>query len=170
MDCLTCKVTKVDTKLWKVRFTTLLYNILVKIHYFNNFLRVCWFLGKNLSNFVSPIWKLHNPYCHTYAHQKLMPQIFRPSCCHAVLRPFFLGCKIGGRCQNLAGCGNFSRACSFYCTAFSFYCTADARSDSENLQKFLKKWLFLDIFCSYYFKTNLFIFTIQIFCSLWRMS
>ena len=23
-----------------------------------------------------------------------------------------------------------------------FYCTADARSDSENLQKFLKKWLF----------------------------
>ena len=24
----------------------------------------CWFLGKNLSNFVSPIWKLHNPYCH----------------------------------------------------------------------------------------------------------
>ena len=68
--------------------------------------------------------------------------------------------------QNLAGCGNFSRACSFYCTAFSFYCTADARSDSENLQKFLKKWLFLDIFCSYYFKTNLFIFTIKIFCSL----
>ena len=25
----------------------------------------CWFLGKNLSNFVSPIGKLHNPYCHT---------------------------------------------------------------------------------------------------------
>ena len=44
--------------------------------------------------------------------------------------------------QNLAGCGNFSTACSFYCTACSFYCTADARSDSENLQKFLKKWLF----------------------------
>ena len=25
---------------------------------------MCWFLGKNLSNFVSSIWKLHNPYCH----------------------------------------------------------------------------------------------------------
>ena len=37
--------------------------------------------------------------------------------------------------QNLEGCGNFSTACSFYCTA-------DARSDFENLQKFLKKWLF----------------------------
>ena len=32
---------------------------------FNNFLWVCWFLGKNLSNFVFPVWKLHNPYCHT---------------------------------------------------------------------------------------------------------
>ena len=30
----------------------------------NNFFWVCWFLGKNLSNFVSPVWKLHNPYCH----------------------------------------------------------------------------------------------------------
>ena len=25
----------------------------------------CWFLGKNLSNFVPPVCKLHNPYCHT---------------------------------------------------------------------------------------------------------
>ena len=24
----------------------------------------CWFLGKNLSNFIYPVWKLHNPYCH----------------------------------------------------------------------------------------------------------
>ena len=31
---------------------------------FNNFLWVCWFLGKNLSNFVPPVWKLHNTYCH----------------------------------------------------------------------------------------------------------
>ena len=31
---------------------------------FNNFLWVCWFFGKNLSNFAPPIWKLHNPYCH----------------------------------------------------------------------------------------------------------
>ena len=32
---------------------------------FNNFLWVCWFLGKNLSKFVPPTWKLCNPYCHT---------------------------------------------------------------------------------------------------------
>ena len=25
---------------------------------------VCWFLGKNLSNFVPPTWKLDNPYYH----------------------------------------------------------------------------------------------------------
>ena len=25
----------------------------------------CWLLGKNLSNFESPVWKLHNPYCHS---------------------------------------------------------------------------------------------------------
>ena len=35
---------------------------------FNNFLWVCWFLGKNLSNFVPPVWKLHNPYCHSLEH------------------------------------------------------------------------------------------------------
>ena len=29
---------------------------------FNNFLWVCWLLGKNLSNFVSPAWNLNNPY------------------------------------------------------------------------------------------------------------
>ena len=32
---------------------------------FNNFLWVCWFLGKNLSNFVAPVWKLNNPYCNS---------------------------------------------------------------------------------------------------------
>ena len=31
---------------------------------FNNFFWVCWFLGKNLSNFVPPVWKLHYRYCH----------------------------------------------------------------------------------------------------------
>ena len=39
---------------------------------FNNLVWVCWFLGKNLSNFVCPNWKLHNLYCHTLQlHQKL---------------------------------------------------------------------------------------------------
>ena len=27
---------------------------------------VYWFLGKNLSNFVPPIWKLHNTYCRNW--------------------------------------------------------------------------------------------------------
>ena len=48
---------------------------------------------------------------------------------------FFSRLQNRGGGQNLEGCGNFSTACSFSCTA-------DARSDSENLQKFLKKWLF----------------------------
>ena len=33
---------------------------------FNNFLWVCWILGKNISNFVPPAWKLDNPYYHSY--------------------------------------------------------------------------------------------------------
>ena len=37
---------------------------LVQFSKFNNFLWVCWFLCKNLSSFVYPVWKLHNPYCH----------------------------------------------------------------------------------------------------------
>ena len=37
---------------------------LVQFSKFNHFLWVCWFLGKYLSNFVPPAWKLHNPYCH----------------------------------------------------------------------------------------------------------
>ena len=32
---------------------------------FDNFLWVRWFLGKNLPNFVPPVWKVHNPYCHS---------------------------------------------------------------------------------------------------------
>ena len=38
---------------------------------YNNFLLECWFLTKNLSNVISLIWKLDNPYYHkcklTYA-------------------------------------------------------------------------------------------------------
>ena len=45
---------------------------------FNNFLWVCWFLGKNLSNFVPPVWKVHNPYCHTY---------------HSITKPVFWNTK-----------------------------------------------------------------------------
>ena len=39
---------------------------------FNNFLWVCWFLGKNLSNFVPLVWKLHNRYCHNTYHTYLL--------------------------------------------------------------------------------------------------
>ena len=46
---------------------------------FNNFLWVCWFLGKNHSNFVPPAWKLHNPYCHNVGQPNILvplPGIF----------------------------------------------------------------------------------------------
>ena len=77
---------------------------------------------------------------------------------------FFQAAKQGS--QNLAGCGNFSRACSFYCTACSFYCTADARSDSENLQKFLKKWLFWTYFVLLFQTQSSYIYNNKLFCSL----
>ena len=35
-------------------------NLTFKVNFlFNNFLWVCWFLCKNLTNFVPPVWKLH---------------------------------------------------------------------------------------------------------------
>ena len=46
-------------------FWKLLRPPLIQFSKFYNFLWGCWFLGKNLSNFVPPVWKLHNPYCHT---------------------------------------------------------------------------------------------------------
>ena len=36
---------------------------LIQFSKFNNFLWVCWFLRKNLSNFVPLVWKLHKTYC-----------------------------------------------------------------------------------------------------------
>ena len=35
---------------------------LIQFSKFNNFLWVWWFLGRNLSNFVPPVWKVHKPY------------------------------------------------------------------------------------------------------------
>ena len=50
-------------KSWRYRaFTNYVNLILQFLDPF--FLWVCWFLGKNLSNFVPPARKLHNPYCH----------------------------------------------------------------------------------------------------------
>ena len=40
---------------------------------------VCWFLVKNLCNFVPLIWKLDNPYCHTPIPPKSFRQ--RPRFC-----------------------------------------------------------------------------------------
>ena len=39
---------------------------LVQFSKFKNLLWVCWFLCKHLSNFLCPVWKLHNPYCHSH--------------------------------------------------------------------------------------------------------
>ena len=39
-------------------FWKLLRPPLIQFSKFNNFLWGCWFLGKNLSNFVPPVWKL----------------------------------------------------------------------------------------------------------------
>ena len=54
----------IENWLWKSNFGTFWHLSITSILKFNHFLWVCWFLGKNLSNFVSPVGKLHNPYCH----------------------------------------------------------------------------------------------------------
>ena len=43
---------------------------------FNTFFCVCWFLDKNLSNFVFPAWKLDNPYCHNVCTTSLKSGVF----------------------------------------------------------------------------------------------
>ena len=50
-------------KFWS-NFGTFDTSQLIQFSKFKNFLWVCWFLGKNLSNFIPPVWKLHKPYCH----------------------------------------------------------------------------------------------------------
>ena len=54
----------IENWLWKSNFGTIWHLPLTQFSKFNHFVWVCWFLGKNLSNFVPPVWKLHNPYCH----------------------------------------------------------------------------------------------------------
>ena len=43
---------------------------LIQFSKFNNFLWVCWFLGKNISNFVLPAWKLHYRNYHNAQKEK----------------------------------------------------------------------------------------------------
>ena len=55
------------TRVWlsKANFVSFWNLPITQFSKFNNFLWVCWFLGKNFSNFVPPVWKLHDPYCHS---------------------------------------------------------------------------------------------------------
>ena len=71
----------IENWLWKSNFGTFwhLPSPLTQFSKSNNFLWVCWFLGKNLSNFVPSVWRLHNPYCHNaclwfYARNQVMCQ------------------------------------------------------------------------------------------------
>ena len=68
------------TLTWKSNFGTFWHLRSAPILEIQKFFWVCLFLGKNLSNFVPPVWKLHNPYCHIgYTETrklKLKTQIF----------------------------------------------------------------------------------------------
>ena len=55
-------------------FRKLLRPPLIQFSKLNDFLWVCWFLGKNIFNFVPPFWKLHNLYCHSM-HNNLTPVV-----------------------------------------------------------------------------------------------
>ena len=48
----------------KIQQTAVFLPKLIQFSKFNDFLWVCWFLGKNQSNFVPPAWKLGNRYYH----------------------------------------------------------------------------------------------------------
>ena len=54
----------IENWLWKSNFGTFWHLPIMPILKFNNCFWVCWFLGKNLSNFVTPAWKLDNRYYH----------------------------------------------------------------------------------------------------------
>ena len=67
-------ISHIETWLWQAYFesqTLALFDTSPLTHFskFYNFLWVCWFLGKNISNFLPLSWKLHNSYCH---NQKLI--------------------------------------------------------------------------------------------------
>ena len=49
---------------------------LVQFSKFKNFLWVCWFLVKNLSNSIPPAWKLDNPYCHIHDLFRLLLEVY----------------------------------------------------------------------------------------------
>ena len=52
---------------------------------FNSFLWECWFVAKDIYNFVSVSWKLHNRYCHNVQNFSLsMNTIY--NVCHAEKR------------------------------------------------------------------------------------
>ena len=54
-------------KFWS-NFGTFDTSPLIQFSKFNNFLWVCWFLSKNLSNFAPPAWKLDNLYYHNLSN------------------------------------------------------------------------------------------------------
>ena len=87
---------------WNSDFWKLLRPPLIQFSKFNNFLWVCWFLAKNLSNFVPPVWKLHNPYCRTGDAHKIVHQLNYLG---------FLSCVSGARW------GEFVRSLYFFCFA-----------------------------------------------------
>ena len=61
-----CLITSMFKSLHSLKWCPIFWtSSLTQFSKFNHFLWVCWFLGKNLSTFVPPVWKLHNPYCNT---------------------------------------------------------------------------------------------------------
>ena len=99
-------------------FWKLLRPPLIQFSKFNNFLWGCWFLGKNLSNFVPPVWKLHNPYCHTgiicplpigigltnlskYGSGLVLTSSYVPAACRSLTERYFSRSGLNGKmCKN----------------------------------------------------------------------
>ena len=61
-------ISDIENWLWSLILALFDSSPLIQNSKFNNFFWVCWFFCKNLSNFVPPAWKLHNPYCQKGQH------------------------------------------------------------------------------------------------------
>ena len=59
-------ITSIFKSLYFLKWCPIFDTSLHQFSKFNNLLWVCWFIGKNISNFELPAWKFNNPYCHNF--------------------------------------------------------------------------------------------------------
>ena len=114
---------------------------LTRFSKFNNFLWGCWFLAKNLSNFVPLVWKLHNPYCHSPLYRlQRAHQDFWNSGAHAT--GYYSEAQWGGK--HSKSHLYFSRHCDFTCF-FIMHNFQFSSSIQGKIQKYLVNFIGIEL-------------------------